>query len=92
MGAMLQHSARKPTAIQGFTEAFGWYGAVALVLAYLLVSFDVLSSQSAAYQLLNLTGATGIFVVSASKRAHQPAAVNFVWAVIAAVALAGLLL
>jgi hypothetical protein len=75
-----------------FTEIFGWYGAVAIVLAYMLVSFDVVSSSSALYQLLNLTGATGIFVVSAAKGAHQPAAVNLVWALIAAVALVGILL
>ena len=47
-------------------EIFGWYGMIAIVLAYALVSFSLLQSNGLAYQLLNFTGAIGIVVVSLS--------------------------
>ena len=34
----------------------GWYGVLAILLAYLLVSFNTLTAKSPVYQLLNLTG------------------------------------
>lgn len=68
-------------------EAGGWYGVIAVLLAYALVSFDVISSHGWAYQLLNFTGAVGVLVISYLKRAKQPALLNFVWAVIAFIAL-----
>ncbi len=70
-----------------FVELFGWYGAVAIVTAYMLVSFSFVDSTNIWYQLLNLTGALGIVVVSFSKKTYQPAAVNVIWALIALVAL-----
>jgi len=68
-------------------ELLGWYGAAAIAAAYALVSLEVIASNSWAYQLLNLTGALGILVVSVSKKDRQPAALNIFWAVIAFVAL-----
>jgi hypothetical protein len=73
-------------------EIVGWYGAAAILLAYVLVSFSVISPQGWAYQLLNLTGALGVLVISYTKRAHQPALLNLVWAVIAFVAIIGLVI
>jgi hypothetical protein len=70
-----------------FVDVVGWYGMSAIVGAYVLVSFNVLDSKSAWYQLLNLTGALGIGAVSWAKRALQPAVLNLVWSVIAVVAL-----
>lgn len=72
-------------------EIFGWYGTVAIVGAYALVSFSVIQSSGALYQLLNLTGAIGIVAVSLAKKAYQPATLNIIWTVIAAVALLKLL-
>jgi uncharacterized YccA/Bax inhibitor family protein len=68
-------------------EIVGWYGTVAIVLAYALVSFYVITSNSILYQLLNLTGALGIILISVSKRTYQPAALNIMWAIIALIAL-----
>jgi len=65
----------------------GWYGVLAILLAYILLSFKLISSQGVIYQLLNLTGALGIVVEALSKRDAQPAALNIVWAVVAAIAL-----
>lgn len=68
-------------------EIVGWYGMFAIVLAYALLSFNVLAANSIPYQMLNLTGAAGIVVISFMKRAYQPAALNAIWTVIAIIAL-----
>lgn len=76
---------------QTMLSILGWYGALTIVLAYFLVSFKVVRADSAAYQLLNLTGALGIVSISLQKRAYQPAFLNIVWTVVAVVALIRLL-
>jgi hypothetical protein len=73
--------------VKKLIELFGWYGTVAIIGAYALLSFSVISSNSLLYQILNLTGAVGIVVVSLTKKAYQPAALNIVWTLIAAVAI-----
>ena len=73
-------------------EIVGWYGAIAILLAYALVSFKVIKSNSYAYQLLNLTGAIGIVIISIAKKANQPAALNIAWSIIAFIAIIGLLI
>jgi len=70
-----------------FIEAFGWYGTIAIMLAYALNSFSVVASDSLVYQVLNGTGAVGIVLVSYIKGAYQPAALNAVWTVIAVAAI-----
>lgn len=75
-----------------FAEIYGWYGAVAMITAYGLVSFDILSATSIWYQFLNITAALGIVTISLYKRTYQPAVLNLVWAAIAAVAIVQLLL
>lgn len=74
-----------------FIELFGWYGTVAIVLAYALVSFSVLQPTDIAYQLLNGTGALGIVLVSFYKQAYQPGVLNIIWTVIAVVAILNIL-
>lgn len=71
----------------GLIQGFGWYGTIAIVLAYALVSFSVLSVHSIWYQLLNGTGALGIVAVSFYKKTYQPGVLNIVWALIAAIAI-----
>jgi hypothetical protein len=72
---------------RGFGEIAGWYGACAIVLAYFLVSFKVIRPDGLVYQLLNLTGAIGIIVISAIKGVRQSVVLNAFWAVIALIAL-----
>lgn len=69
---------------------YGWYGALAILLAYILVSFSILSPDSVWYQILNLTGALGIVVTSFNKKNYAPGVLNLVWAAIAVVALLGM--
>lgn len=73
-------------------EIAGWYGTIAIVGAYIGVSFRLISPTGAAYQLLNLTGALGIAVISIVKNVRQSIVLNLFWALIAAVALAALVL
>lgn len=66
---------------------FGWYGVLAILAAYALVSFNAIAAKSYAYQLLNLTGALSIAVEAISKKDKQPAVLNAVWAIVALVAI-----
>ena len=68
-------------------EVIGWYGMAAILLAYALNSFKIIDSSHLAYQLLNLTGAIGVVVVSYVKGVMQPAVLNMVWAIIAVIAI-----
>ena len=69
-------------------EAVGWYGTVAIVLAYTLVSFAILPADNLWYQLLNGTGAVAIVIVPFHKRAYQPAVLNCFWTAIAVLVIA----
>lgn len=73
-------------------ELLGWYGVIAILGAYALLSFSVIKSNTLLYQLLNLTGAIGIVVHSFGKKAYQPGVLNIVWALIALVALFNILI
>jgi hypothetical protein len=73
------------------SAALGWYGVGALLLAFVLVSFEIIEAESEAYQLLNLTGAAGVAILSLTKRAYQPAVLNSIWAIIALAALISIL-
>lgn len=77
--------------MKNFIEAFGWYGAGAIVLAYALVSFSLLEPISIYYQLLNVTGALGIVTVSFYKKTYQPGVLNIIWTIIALVAIVRIL-
>ena len=68
-------------------EILGWYGTVAIVLAYALSSFEVIAPTDLIYQSLNGTGAVGIMWISFKKKAYQPGVLNAIWAVIAVVAI-----
>jgi len=61
----------------------GWYGAVALLVAFGLVSFSVLKPDQLLYQVLNLTGALGIVIVSLYRKAYPPGVLNLIWAIVA---------
>lgn len=74
------------------SELLGWYGLIVVLLGYFLVSFSILKAESVPYQLLNVTGATGLTVVSLAKRAYQLTIVNVVWGTIGLIALVKMLL
>jgi len=69
-------------------DMFGWYGMVAIVSAYLLVSIGTLSAHGLAYQLLNLSGAISLIWISWLKGVFQGVIINVFWVAIAMVGLA----
>ncbi len=69
----------------------GWYGVIATLVAYALVSALVLSATSFLYQGLNFTGAVGVTIETWVRRDYQPFWLNLVWALIAFIALLNIL-
>lgn len=74
------------------TNIIGWYGVIAILSAYFLVSFNVISAQTILYQALNITGALGIVYNSFKKKDTQPVILNLIWAIIALIAILNLLI
>lgn len=72
------------------SEIIGWYGVVAIITAYGLNNFGMLSTHSFWYVFLNLSGSLGIVYVSLKKKNYQPAVLNIVWAIIALLGLVSL--
>ena len=70
-----------------FTEFCGWYGAVAMMLAYALVSFNITAGNGLLFQILNLTGSVGLMIVALSKRVIQSVILEIFWMIIGIVAL-----
>jgi hypothetical protein len=60
-------------------EIIGWLGAAFVLAAYGLLSARRLSSQSSAYQVLNVAGAVGLVINAAWNGAIPSAAVNVIW-------------
>jgi hypothetical protein len=66
-------------------QILGWYGLVAILSAYCLITFSLLTPHSLIYQLLNLTGSVGIALETYQKKDYQPFFLNIIWMLIAAV-------
>jgi drug/metabolite transporter (DMT)-like permease len=64
-------------------DVIGWIGAVAILVAYALVSARKLEGNSLPYQLLNLAGGACLIVNTIYYRAYPSTFVNLVWAGIA---------
>lgn len=75
-----------------FAEIAGWYGALAIITAYALVSFELINSNGLAYQLLNLTGAIGVIIIAIHKRVKQSIVLNVFWSLVAIIALVRIVL
>jgi hypothetical protein len=76
----------------GFISFLGWYGVIATVGAYILVSFFSVAPTGLVYQLLNLTGALGITIETYYKKDYQPFWLNLIWALIAAIAIVSVII
>ena len=77
---------------QKLDEIIGWYGTIAIVLAYGLLSFGVFNPTSLIYQILNGTGAIGIVYISFKKKVYQSVTLNLIWTVIAIIAIIKILI
>jgi hypothetical protein len=75
-----------------WVELLGWYGAGAILGAYLAVSFAIVSPEGIVFQALNLTGAGTLLLVSWRRRMMQTVFLNTIWVLIALVAIGGIFL
>ena len=73
---------------QAWFDAIGWVGAIALLIAYALVSSKRLEGDSAAFQLLNISGSILLAANTIFYGSYPSTFVNLIWAVIAVVAIA----
>jgi len=64
-------------------DGIGWVGAVALLIAYALVSFKKLEGDSAAFQLLNIGGSILLAANTIFYGSYPSTFVNLIWAGIA---------
>jgi len=64
-------------------DGIGWVGAVALLIAYALVSFKKLEGDSAAFQLLNIGGSIVLAANTIFYGSYPSTFVNLIWAGIA---------
>ena len=70
----------------------GWYGAIALLIGYTMISFGWLDSRGLVYQSIVVTSTVGLTIVSMSKRLYQTALLNAVAAIIGLVAIGSIVL
>jgi hypothetical protein len=68
-------------------QLIGWLGAILILGAYFLVSFNFIYTNSLLFQGMNILGSLGIVIETFSKKDYQPMALNVAWILIAAVAL-----
>jgi hypothetical protein len=69
-------------------DALGWAGAAALLVAYAMVSAKRLQGDSAAYQLLNVSGSLLLAANTIFYGSYPSTFVNLIWAGIAVVSIA----
>jgi hypothetical protein len=69
-------------------DAIGWVGAVALLIAYALVSSKKLEGDSAAFQLLNISGSILLAANTIFYGSYPSTFVNLIWAAIAVFSIA----
>lgn len=72
-------------------NVLGWIGSVAVILAYVLVSFNRLKGDSLIFQSLNLVSGIFLLVNTFFWGAYPSSVVNLVWAGIAIFAMARIL-
>ena len=69
------------------SDACGWYGMAAILIAFTCVSFQILSPTSPLYVTLSLTGAVGLVIETKSKSAYPAMFLNAIYALVAIAAL-----
>ena len=71
-----------------WVDAIGWVGAVALLIAYALVSHKRMEADSSTFQLLNIGGSLLLAANTIFYGSYPSTFVNLIWAGIAIVAIA----
>ncbi|MBC7796389.1 MAG: hypothetical protein H7Z37_05930 [Pyrinomonadaceae bacterium] len=68
-------------------DAIGWTGAIMLLAAYALVSFNRIKADSFNYQFLNIFGSLFLAINTFYRSAFASTFLNVVWAIIAVIAI-----
>ena len=76
---------------KSLANILGWYGAIAVLVGYALISFGVLGPQELTYELIVVTGTAGLVIVSLVKKVYQTALLNAVAFIIGLVAIINIL-
>jgi hypothetical protein len=69
-------------------DTIGWVGAVALLIAYALISFKRLEGDSTAFQFLNIGGSVLLAANTIFYGSYPSTFVNLIWAGIAVFSIA----
>ncbi len=70
----------------------GWTGMILILLAYILLNFKVIDTESMIYLSFNVIGSCGIIVHSLKRKDYQPVILNVIWALVALFILISLLI
>ncbi|MBN2421067.1 hypothetical protein JXB27_02195 [Candidatus Woesearchaeota archaeon] len=65
------------------SEAIGWGGMILILIAYILLNFNIIVKENLLYLSFNIIGSVGIAYISLKKKALQPAVLNIIWALVA---------
>ena len=71
---------------QKIIQIFGWYGAVAILIAFFLVSFSYILPTSFLYLFLSLSGAVGIALNAFMDKDYPATFLNIIYALVAVLA------
>jgi len=69
--------------IKNIFKFIGWYGVLAILIAYVLLNLSFFDTKNIFYQLLNFTGALAIVFSSLRKKDYPPVVLNLIWALVA---------
>ncbi len=65
------------------TELAGWIGVLCILVAYGLLSSEVVAVSDVSYHALNLIGGVGIIIDALADKNYQPVVLNIFWIAIA---------
>lgn len=77
-----------PIPSRTYTELAGWYGVIAILIAYAGNMLEWIAVNSMLYLFLNATGSLGILIDAAKQKNWQPVVLNIIWMIIALIGLA----
>lgn len=72
---------------QKILQIYGWYGAVAILVGFFLISFNFITPNTLLYQSLSLTGALGLMLNAFNKKDYPAGTLNLAYTLIALIAL-----
>lgn len=60
-------------------DIIGWVSIAAILVGYILITFQIILPASITYQSINLLGSLGIVVSSLAKKNYQIVVLNIIW-------------